>query len=106
DLDQIRSFLSSPGPSALFDLPWIPLYVGVCYLFHPWIGIAALCAAIVLIILTISSEVMTSGPAKAAVGYAAARNALLDSSRRNAEVLQAMGMGPQLAGRFEAANEE
>jgi PrtD family type I secretion system ABC transporter len=106
DLDQIRSFLSSPGPSALFDLPWMPLYVGVCYLFHPWIGIAALCAAIVLIILTISSEVMTSGPAKAAVGYAAARNALLDSSRRNAEVLQAMGMGPQLAGRFEAANEE
>jgi PrtD family type I secretion system ABC transporter len=106
DLDQIRSFLSSPGPSALFDLPWMPLYVGVCYLFHPWIGIAALCGAIILIILTISTEVMTSGPAKAAVGYAAARNALLDSSRRNAEVLQAMGMGPQLAGRFEAANEE
>ena len=41
DLDQIRSFLSSAGPSALFDLPWMPLYVGVCFLFHPLIGIAA-----------------------------------------------------------------
>src|SRR2546429_6077049 len=35
DLDQIRSFLSSVGPAALFDLPWMPLYLGVCYLFHP-----------------------------------------------------------------------
>ena len=41
DLDQIRSFLSSAGPSALFDLPWMPLYVGICFLFHPLIGIAA-----------------------------------------------------------------
>ena len=41
DLDQIRSFLSSVGPAALFDLPWMPLYLGVCYVFHPLIGIAA-----------------------------------------------------------------
>jgi ATP-binding cassette subfamily C protein len=33
DLDQIRSFFGSAGPSALFDLPWMPLYVGVCFLF-------------------------------------------------------------------------
>jgi ATP-binding cassette subfamily C protein len=106
DLDQIRSFLSSAGPSALFDLPWMPLYVGVCYLFHPLIGIAALCGALILIILTISTEVATSAPAKAAVGFAGSRNALLEASRRNAEVLQAMGMGPQLAARFATVSED
>jgi ATP-binding cassette subfamily C protein len=106
DLDQIRSFLSSAGPSALFDLPWMPLYVGVCFLFHPLIGIAALCGALILIILTISTELATSAPARAAVGFAATRNALLEASRRNAEVLQAMGMGPQLKSRFAAVSED
>src|SRR5919108_6411620 len=46
DLDQIRSFLSGVGPSALFDLPWMPLYLGICYLFHPWIGLAATAGAL------------------------------------------------------------
>ena len=39
DLDQVRSFLSSGGPTALFDLPWMPVYLGICFLFHFWIGI-------------------------------------------------------------------
>ena len=42
DLDQIQSFLSGLGPTALFDLPWMPLYLGICFVFHPWIGITAL----------------------------------------------------------------
>jgi ATP-binding cassette subfamily C protein len=105
DLDQIRAFLSSAGPSAIFDLPWMPLYVGVCYLFHPWIGYAALGGAILLIIITLTTELVTSAPAKAAVGFSAARVALLEASRRNAEVLQAMGMTPRLSDRFNAANE-
>ena len=42
DLDTIRSFLSSTGPSALFDLPWVPLYLAICFGFHPLIGVTAL----------------------------------------------------------------
>jgi ATP-binding cassette subfamily C protein len=106
DLDQIRSFLSGTGPAALFDLPWIPLYVGVCFLFHPLIGIAALSGAVILIVLTLIAEFATRAPAKETVVFAAQRNALLDASRRNAEVLHAMGMGPQLAARFDTVNAE
>ena len=47
-LDQVRSFLSSAGPSAFFDLPWIPFYLLVCYLFHPLIGLTATIGALVL----------------------------------------------------------
>ena len=103
DLDQIRSYLSSSGPAALFDLPWMPLYVAVCFMFHPLIGIAALCGALILVVLTLAAEFATRAPAKASVGFAATRNALLESSRRNAEVLHAMGMSPQLSARFDAA---
>src|SRR6478752_1905857 len=39
DFDQVRSFLSGSGPSAFFDLPWLPFYILICFLFHPMIGI-------------------------------------------------------------------
>ena len=48
DLDSVRSFLSGPGPIALYDLPWMPVFILVCYLFHPWIGLAALAGAAIL----------------------------------------------------------
>ena len=41
DLDSVRSFLSGSGPNALFDLPWLPVYLVICFLFHPYIGLAA-----------------------------------------------------------------
>src|SRR5665647_658204 len=62
DLDAIRSYLSGLGPVAMFDLPWIPLYLAVCFIFHPLIGLTALGGAIVLVGLTLLTEVMTREP--------------------------------------------
>lgn len=95
DLDQVRSFMSTVGPATLFDLPWLPLYLGICFLFHPWIGIAATVGGLILICVTLLTEVLIRGPAGEAAGLAGKRNALAEASRRNAEVVQAMGMaGP------------
>ncbi|MEA2873363.1 MAG: ATP-binding cassette, subfamily type secretion system permease/ATPase [Hyphomicrobiales bacterium] len=96
DLDQIRSFLVSTGPLALFDLPWMPIYIILCFLFHPWIGFAALIGAVILTSLTILSEIMTRRPSRMAMMHVGARNTLADAGRRNAEVLQAMGMAPRM----------
>jgi ATP-binding cassette subfamily C protein len=104
DLDQIRSFLSSLGPTALFDLPWMPIYLAICYLFHPWIGIIATIGAVILISLTLLTEILTRKPTRLAAQMGAERNALAEASRRNAEVLRAMGMGARIAGRWGAAN--
>src|SRR3954471_20607824 len=95
DLDQIRSFLVTTGPLALFDLPWMPIYVLICFLFHPWIGVAALIGAAILASLTLVSELMTQRPSRMAAMNIGARNALAESGRRNAEVLRAMGMAPR-----------
>jgi ATP-binding cassette subfamily C protein len=105
DLDQLRGFMASSGPSALFDLPWMPLYVGICFLFHPLIGIAAAFGALLLIVMAITAEVVTRAPARAAVRFGSIRNALLEASRRNAEVIRAMGMGGAMSARFSAINE-
>ncbi len=73
DLDQIRGFLSGLGPTALFDLPWMPLYLGLCFAFHFWIGTAALIGAILLIVLTLLTDVLTRSPVKASSAFGAAR---------------------------------
>lgn len=104
DLDQVRSFLSGGGPTALFDLPWMPIYLGICFLFHFWIGVTALIGAAVLVSVTILTEIRTRGPAKAFSRFAVARNALAAEGRRNAEVLQAMGMRRQAAARWQDVN--
>jgi ABC-type protease/lipase transport system fused ATPase/permease subunit len=104
DLDQIRMFLSGTGPLAFLDLPWMPFYVGICFVFHVWLGVAALIGAVILVGLTLLTELFTREPIKAATIFAVKRNALADSSRRNAEVLQAMGMAPQLGGLWNEIN--
>jgi len=106
DLDQVRSFLSSPGPMALFDFPWIPFYLGICFLFHVLIGLAATIGGLILVFLTYLTEVRTRGPAKAAVTFAATRNALAEAGRRNAEVLQAMGMAGRVGAVWARTNSE
>jgi ATP-binding cassette subfamily C protein len=105
DLDNIRAFLSSLGPSAFFDLPWLPFYLAICFVFHVLIGATALAGAIILVTLTIMTEFMTRKPAREAMGLAARRNDLAAASRRNAEVLVAMGMSGRLTRRWSVANE-
>ncbi|QDM34492.1 type I secretion system permease/ATPase [Tardiphaga sp. vice352] len=106
DLDQIRSFLSSLGPTALFDLPWIPLYLGLCFVFHFWIGMTALVGAVLLVALTLFTEVLTRSPVKASAGYGAVRMGLVEGSRRNAEVLRSMGMTERMSERWSRSNDQ
>jgi PrtD family type I secretion system ABC transporter len=105
DLDNIRSFLSSMGPGAFFDLPWLPFYLAICFAFHVMIGLTALVGAIILVSLTILTEFMTRKPTREAMSLAARRNDLAAASRRNAEVLVAMGMSGRLTRRWGVANE-
>jgi ATP-binding cassette subfamily C protein len=96
DLDQLRSFLSSNGPAALFDLPWIPVYLAICFLFHPAIGATATLGALVLIGLAIATEMATREPIKSATQHVVSRNSLAEAGRRNAEALRAMGMASRI----------
>jgi len=106
DLDQVRAFLSSLGPAALFDLPWLPLYLAICFAFHWMIGTTALVGGIVLVAITLLAEALTKHPVRAAAGHGARRNVLAEAGRRNAEVLQAMGMSNRMAAIWGEANSQ
>jgi PrtD family type I secretion system ABC transporter len=105
DLDNVRSFLAGAGPGAFFDLPWLPFYLAICFAFHVLIGLTALVGAIILVGLTLVTEYMSRQPARDATGLAARRNDLAASSRRNAEVVVAMGMSGRLTSRWVDANQ-
>ncbi len=104
DLDTIRAFLAGQGLVAFFDLPWIPIYLAICFAFHIWIGFAALAGAIILIFLTLATEALTREPNQVATAQAATRHQLAETSRRNAEVLAAMGMARRMQARWQEAN--
>ena len=104
DLDQVRAFVSGAGPIALFDLPWMPFYLLICFVFHPWIGLAALIGALLLLSFTLATDMLLRSPGRASARHGGRRNALLDAARRNAEAVQSMGMMDRLGLRWKQAN--
>ncbi|WP_246505982.1 type I secretion system permease/ATPase [Mesorhizobium silamurunense] len=103
DLDNVRGFLGGNGPTAFLDLPWMLLYLGICFLFHFWIGMTALIGAIVLISLTFLNG-LSQRPIRDTIAHNMVRNGLLEAARRNAEVVQALGLGKRIAARWHQAN--
>lgn len=104
DLDHVRGFLGGNGPTAFFDLPWMPLYLGICFLFHFWIGMTALVGAVVLVSLTLLTNALSKQPIRDTIAHGMVRNSLTEAARRNAEVVQALGLGNRIAARWHKAN--
>lgn len=104
DLDTIRAFLSGSGPTALFDLPWLPFYIAICFAFHFWLGVTALAGAIILAAITLLTELVSQRPVEEAARHSSKRNRMAESGRRNADVISVMGMGPHLRSRWQEEN--
>jgi ATP-binding cassette, subfamily C, type I secretion system permease/ATPase len=100
DLDSFRQFLTGPGPFALFDAPWVPVYLLVVFLFHPVLGFIALAGAVLLFALAVHNEILTRKPLGMANREVAAANAFAVTSLRNADALAAMGMLPGILRRW------
>jgi len=105
DLDQVRAFMSSMGPTAFLDMPWIPIFLIALFLFHPAIGITALLGTAAIVAMTWLTERMSRGAAKAAMDSSAQRQVLADATQRNAEVIRALGMVDRFTARWSQANE-
>lgn len=106
DLDLVRQFLSGPGPSALFDMPWMPVYIAVVFVFHPVLGFVALGGALIMCVLIGLNELLTRNPLGEAARQSLARNAFVEGARTNAEAVVAMGMLEGLRARWLKANEQ
>lgn len=106
DLTSLRQFLTGNSLFAFFDAPWVPIYIGVMFLFHPWLGIFAICAGLVLVALAIANEKSTQKLLSEANSEHIQAQNLANSNLRNAEVLHAMGMLPGIMGRWSRRHHE
>lgn len=104
DLDQIRGFLSGAGPTALFDMPFMPIFFIGCFLIHPWLGWMSVLGGLMIIALTLLTEAKSRGPITELNKSIAERHIVADTSRRNAEAVRALGMRMHLADRFSKVN--
>ncbi len=100
DLDSVRSFLSGPGPAALFDLPWVPLYLGLITLLHPMLGLVTAVGAAFLVLLLLLNEFTTRGPTRQIAQAQASRQRLAEDIRAGGEVVRAMAMEAHLQHRW------
>ncbi len=92
DMDTLRSFLGGNGLIVFFDAPWTPVFIFFIFLMHPVLGTVALAGAIILFVLAMFSEFLTRKPLKTASGHGILATNFAESSLRNAEVIEAMGM--------------
>ncbi|WP_313241486.1 type I secretion system permease/ATPase [Stutzerimonas kunmingensis] len=100
DLTGLRQFLTGNGLFAFFDTPWLPVYIGVMFLFHPWYGWFAIGCAIVLLMLAVVNEKLTGKVIADANKQNIAASLHTNKNLRNAEVIESMGMLETLMGRW------
>ena len=96
DLDTVRGFVTGGTMLSLLDAPWMPIYIALIYLLHPWLGHVALAGGVILFVLGVWNERSTRGPLAEAGKELAAGARFTETSARNAEVIRAMGMLPGL----------
>lgn len=106
DTGLLRAFLTGNGIFALFDAPWMPVYLLVIFLFHPILGITATAGAVALFLLALLNEWLTRIPTEEAQLDTRRASQFIDSASRNAEVIVGMGMTDGLVGRWQQLNEK
>lgn len=96
DFQQIKTFLSSATVIAFFDMPWVPVYLGVLYLFHPSYFVFSVLVVVISFLLTIINEYATKKYLNKANEYMSKSNKQLTNIITNAEIIHAMGMGKNI----------
>ncbi|WP_434681447.1 type I secretion system permease/ATPase [Pseudomonas sp. R1-18] len=95
DLATLRQLITGQGLIALLDAPWLPIFLLVAFIFHPWFGVLTLVLALVLIGLALWGELATRTRLGEANRLGVQSAAYVNSTLQNAEVIQALGMlGP------------
>ena len=99
DLETLGSFLSSPGPLAVFDAPWTPVFVLVLFFFHWLLGALAVCAGALLVAVAVFNQVLTGRLRRESGEGAVAAGHFVEQARLGGETVSGLGMTGAVAAR-------
>jgi PrtD family type I secretion system ABC transporter len=104
DVATLRNFLVGAGVIALFDAPWLPLFLLLIYLFHPVLGAVALGGAVLMLVLAVLNERMTRTPLEQVLAAGRRAGRFVDAAAGNAEAVNALGMQSAVTRRWQSLN--
>lgn len=106
DLTELRSFLVTPSTSAIFDLPWSPVFLIILFMLHPYIGMVALGGSLVFVVLALLMMLQGRHRSEQANLFSNRTNMELNDYLRNAPTLRAMGMSENIGRVWEINSEK
>lgn len=101
DLESVQRFMASPALTALYDVPWTPIFLASIAIFHPWLGLLAVGGGAILIIVTIFNQIFTKDPQAASMQTMIQSEKLAEQIRTESEMVTAMGMRKAAFARWE-----
>lgn len=106
DGDIVRDFLTGAGLISFCDVPWIPVFLVVAFVLHPFFGVLALVSGLLILGLAIANEYATRAPLNEATNAAIAAQTDANATLRNSEVMLAMGMWGGLQKRWQTRRDD
>ncbi|MBL4813135.1 MAG: type I secretion system permease/ATPase [Rhodobacteraceae bacterium] len=100
DLDAVRGFLSGPAVTAMFDLPFVPLFLLVLFVIHPWLGMMTVAGAAIGGVIALINRAVTQSAINKSAALDGADRSFADQGRRSAEAIVAMGMQDAVTARW------
>lgn len=92
DLEAVQGFYASPALTAIMDAPFTPLFIGVIFVFHAWLGWFALAGGLILVAITVLNQVLTAKRVSKAQQTAEVAHRFAENARRASELIQSQGM--------------
>jgi ATP-binding cassette subfamily C protein len=92
EFDILRQVLTGPAILSVFDAPWVPVYVLVAFIIHPWIGVLAAFGAALSLFLAWRNERATSARLQQANAAAGQAYAAYEFTVAQADVVRALGL--------------
>jgi PrtD family type I secretion system ABC transporter len=92
DFDTIRATIASPVAGALFDVPWLPVFLLTAFLLHFWIGILAVVSAAILVSLAWYNQRSTQQRMEIATQAMAAAHNSQQAAAMHASTIRGLGM--------------
>lgn len=105
NFDTIKQMLASPALGAVMDLPWTPIYIIVATIIHPYLGLATVVGAVILLILAIANDRATRAAAKAASDASSSTYFAQEALGGALDTIRALGMREALVRQFVSARE-
>jgi len=101
DLEQVRNFVSTHGLTSTLDIPWIPVFIAVLYLLHPFFALFGIACVVLFAAIAVTQAILATKRLSQASNTNVEAYAFAEASIRNAEVTEAMGMRSDVWSRWQ-----